>query len=50
MVLVGFAKRNCSTGTWYYPDYTDCKSDEFSSLKEQVGINRQASSARVKSA
>ncbi|XP_015776849.1 PREDICTED: uncharacterized protein LOC107354869 isoform X2 [Acropora digitifera] len=32
----GFAKRNCSTGTWYYPDYTDCKSDEFSSLKEQV--------------
>ncbi|XP_074621699.1 uncharacterized protein LOC141880144 isoform X2 [Acropora palmata] len=32
----GFAKRNCSTGTWYYPDYTDCKSDEFSSLKEQI--------------
>ncbi|KAL9989659.1 hypothetical protein ACROYT_G004227 [Oculina patagonica] len=33
----GFAKRNCSSeGNWYYPDYTDCKSDEFDGLKDQV--------------
>ncbi|KAJ7378045.1 Cadherin EGF LAG seven-pass G-type receptor 3 [Desmophyllum pertusum] len=30
----GFAKRNCSlAGDWYYPDYTNCKSDDFDSLR-----------------
>lgn len=32
----GFAKRNCSAaGYWYYPDFTNCKSDGFDSLRDQ---------------
>lgn len=33
----GFAKRNCSSaGNWYYPDYTNCKSDGFDYLRDQI--------------
>lgn len=33
----GFAKRNCSsTGYWYYPDYTSCKTVDFESLRDTV--------------
>ncbi|XP_068695146.1 uncharacterized protein [Montipora foliosa] len=32
----GFAKRNCSIGKWKYPDYTNCKSDAFVSLRDQM--------------
>lgn len=39
ILFQGFAKRNCSSaGDWYYPDYTDCKSDEFDSLRDQVSF------------
>ena len=38
-VSLGIAKRNCSANeVWYYPDYTDCKTNPFTQLKKKVRL------------
>ncbi|KAK3739586.1 hypothetical protein QZH41_002059 [Actinostola sp. cb2023] len=48
-VMFCFARRNCTENGWYYPDYTQCKTDPFTLVRKEMvsAIDGSAPSMKI---